>query len=113
LFALWRLPWVPVGVARTAIHSLRGVLAANASPTPQRLRELDINIVEEQEGKGKDYSGIESGDVVIFPAFGATAQEMKQFRDQGVQIVDTTCPWVAKVSGREVGGSQRGGEGVG
>jgi hypothetical protein len=23
---------------------------------------------------------------------------MKYFRDKGVQMVDTTCPWVAKVS---------------
>jgi 4-hydroxy-3-methylbut-2-enyl diphosphate reductase IspH len=67
----------------------------------QRLRELDINIVED-EGKGKDYSGIQGGDVVIFPAFGATSHEMKYFRDQGVQIVDTTCPWVAKVSAAEL-----------
>lgn len=63
----------------------------------ERLKELDVNIVEEQEGKGKDYNNIQGGDVVIFPAFGATAQEMKYFRDKGVQIVDTTCPWVAKV----------------
>ncbi|KAL6757660.1 4-hydroxy-3-methylbut-2-enyl diphosphate reductase [Haematococcus lacustris] len=63
----------------------------------ERLRELDINIVEETENKGKDYSNIQKGDVVIFPAFGATAQEMKYFRDKGVQMVDTTCPWVAKV----------------
>ncbi|KAJ9532703.1 hypothetical protein QJQ45_010786 [Haematococcus lacustris] len=63
----------------------------------ERLRELDINIVEETEDKGKDYSSIQKGDVVIFPAFGATAQEMKYFRDKGVQMVDTTCPWVAKV----------------
>lgn len=62
----------------------------------QRLTELDINIVHESE-KGKDYNMIEGGDVVIFPAFGATAQEMKCFRDKGVQMVDTTCPWVAKV----------------
>lgn len=39
----------------------------------QRLRELDISIVEEDNGK-KDYSNIQGGDVVIFPAFGATAQ---------------------------------------
>jgi 4-hydroxy-3-methylbut-2-enyl diphosphate reductase IspH len=39
----------------------------------QRLREMDISIVEEDNGK-KDYSNIQGGDVVIFPAFGATAQ---------------------------------------
>jgi len=63
----------------------------------KRLRELDINIIDEEEGKAKDYTNIQGGDVVIFPAFGATAQEMKYFRDKGVNMVDTTCPWVAKV----------------
>jgi 4-hydroxy-3-methylbut-2-enyl diphosphate reductase len=41
----------------------------------QRLRELDIEIFEEDEGdQGKDYGRISEGDVVIFPAFGATVQ---------------------------------------
>ena len=65
----------------------------------QRLREMDIEIIEEGAGgKGKDYSGIGREDVVIFPAFGATVAELVEFRDKGVQMVDTTCPWVAKVS---------------
>jgi len=62
----------------------------------QRLRELDIEIFEDEEG-GKDYSKINEGDVVIFPAFGATVGEMTLFRDRNVSMVDTTCPWVAKV----------------
>eukprot|EP00798_Chlamydomonas_sp_ICE-L_P015961 gene15961-22093_t len=65
----------------------------------KRLQEMDVAIVEDK-GAGKDYSNIETGDVVIFPAFGATVQEMKLFRDKGVQMVDTTCPWVAKESTR-------------
>ena len=62
----------------------------------QRLRELDISIIEEEEGK-KDYGHIDKGDVVIFPAFGATVGELKEFRDREVEMVDTTCPWVSKV----------------
>ncbi|KXZ43848.1 hypothetical protein GPECTOR_79g127 [Gonium pectorale] len=62
----------------------------------QRLKEMDIEIVE-AEGDQKDYSKIGTGDVVIFPAFGATVQELSDFKNRGVQMVDTTCPWVAKV----------------
>jgi len=62
----------------------------------QRLKEMDINIIDDT-GKGKDFSSIKQEDVVILPAFGASVQEMQMLNDRGVQIVDTTCPWVAKV----------------
>ena len=62
----------------------------------QRLKEMDINIIEDT-GAGKDFSGIKSEDVVILPAFGASVEEMKMLSEKGVQLVDTTCPWVAKV----------------
>lgn len=62
----------------------------------QRMREMDIHFVP-QEGLKKDLSGIEKGDVVILPAFGATLEEMTYLHSLGVQIVDTTCPWVSKV----------------
>lgn len=63
----------------------------------KRLVEMDVEIVEEDPTTGKDYSKIGGGDVVIFPAFGATVQELSDFKNKGVQMVDTTCPWVAKV----------------
>ncbi|KAK9835932.1 hypothetical protein WJX84_010530 [Apatococcus fuscideae] len=62
----------------------------------QRLKEMDISIIKEQDGV-KDFGGIKSDDVVILPAFGASLQEMMLLSDRGVNIVDTTCPWVAKV----------------
>lgn len=62
----------------------------------QRMREMDILFVP-QEGAVKDLSGIVSGDVVVLPAFGATLEEMTYLHSLGVQIVDTTCPWVSKV----------------
>eukprot|EP00180_Rhodochaete_pulchella_P000407 Plantae.Rhodophyta-Rhodochaete_pulchella.ctg12836.p1 GENE.Plantae.Rhodophyta-Rhodochaete_pulchella.ctg12836~~Plantae.Rhodophyta-Rhodochaete_pulchella.ctg12836.p1 ORF type:complete len:390 (+),score=81.40 Plantae.Rhodophyta-Rhodochaete_pulchella.ctg12836:37-1170(+) len=61
-----------------------------------RLREMGVEFVP-QEGMAKDLSGIEQGDVVILPAFGATLEEMQYLNDRKTQIVDTTCPWVSKV----------------
>ena len=63
----------------------------------QRLKEMDINIVETTEG-GKDFSAVASEDVVILPAFGASYQEMKLLNDRSVHIVDTTCPWVRRAA---------------
>lgn len=59
----------------------------------QRLKEMDINIIELTD-QGKDFSAVASEDVVILPAFGASYSEMKLLNDRRVQIVDTTCPWV-------------------
>ena len=53
----------------------------------QRLQELDIEIYENSSpGQQKDYSSIKEGDVVIFPAFGATVQELQEFKDKKVEV---------------------------
>jgi len=62
----------------------------------QRLREMDVNFVPVERGI-KNFGGVERGDVVILPAFGASVQEMQLLNEKGCTIVDTTCPWVAKV----------------
>lgn len=62
----------------------------------QRLREMNVGFIEVIDGE-KDFSVIDTGDVVILPAFGASVQEMQLLSDQGCKIVDTTCPWVSKV----------------
>jgi 4-hydroxy-3-methylbut-2-enyl diphosphate reductase len=62
----------------------------------ERLSEMGVNFIEETSGE-KDFSGVNAGDVVILPAFGASVHEMKFLADKGANIVDTTCPWVSKV----------------
>ncbi len=62
----------------------------------QRLREMDVNFIPAIAGE-KDFSPIDTGDVVILPAFGASVLEMQILDEKGCKIVDTTCPWVSKV----------------
>jgi 4-hydroxy-3-methylbut-2-enyl diphosphate reductase len=62
----------------------------------QRLKEMEVQFIEVKNGE-KDFTVVDSGDVVILPAFGASVQEMQLLNDKGSTIVDTTCPWVSKV----------------
>ena len=62
----------------------------------QRLQEMNVGFIPVIDGV-KDFSVVNSGEVVILPAFGASVTEMQLLNDQGCTIVDTTCPWVSKV----------------
>jgi 4-hydroxy-3-methylbut-2-enyl diphosphate reductase len=57
---------------------------------------MEVGFIAVEKGL-KDFSVVDSGDVVILPAFGASVQEMQLLNDKGCKIVDTTCPWVSKV----------------
>ena len=62
----------------------------------KRMEEMQVEFIPVID-KLKDFSVVNSGDVVILPAFGASVQEMQILHDKGCQIVDTTCPWVSRV----------------
>jgi len=62
----------------------------------QHLQNMKVEFIPVENGN-KDFSVVNSGDVVILPAFGASVQEMQTLSEKGCKIVDTTCPWVSKV----------------
>lgn len=63
----------------------------------ENLQGMDIKFTPLAADGSKDFSGVQSGDVVILPAFGASMQELDYLATLECEIVDTTCPWVSRV----------------
>lgn len=63
----------------------------------QNLEEKGMRFIEKLPDGTKDFSGVQEGDIVVLPAFGATIDEMAFLNERKAKIVDTTCPWVSKV----------------
>lgn len=63
----------------------------------ENLTNMGFKFVQSLPGGGKDFSPVSPGDVVCLPAFGASVDEMAFLKENKNIIVDTTCPWVAKV----------------
>ena len=53
----------------------------------QHLRDMEVGFIAVSKGQ-KDFSVVDSGDVVILPAFGASVQEMQLLNDKGCKIVN-------------------------
>lgn len=64
------------------------------------LKSMGIDFLPIKADGTKDWERISEGEVVILPAFGASAEEMELLSKMGCEIVDTTCPWVSRVWNR-------------
>ena len=62
-----------------------------------RLRARGIIILGDSADPVARFASVDSGDVVILPAFGLTVGEMEHLRSKGCVMVDTTCGSVLNV----------------
>jgi 4-hydroxy-3-methylbut-2-enyl diphosphate reductase len=63
----------------------------------QKLRDMGIRFLLQDEEGGFDFSGLTVEDVVILPAFGVTRGDFDRLRALGCVLVDTTCGSVLNV----------------
>jgi 4-hydroxy-3-methylbut-2-enyl diphosphate reductase len=62
-----------------------------------RIQRMGIRILDDKASASERYAEVDSGDVVILPAFGVTVGEMEHLRTKGCVLVDTTCGSVLNV----------------
>ncbi len=60
------------------------------------MRERGIGFLKGEHGVEGAMDQLTSEDVVIVPAFSAEVEDMQALEARGVDLVDTTCPWVIK-----------------
>jgi 4-hydroxy-3-methylbut-2-enyl diphosphate reductase len=63
----------------------------------QRLREMGIRFLSDQDPVQSGWEALGPRDVVILPAFGVTVEQMILLRERGCTLVDTTCGSVLNV----------------
>jgi 4-hydroxy-3-methylbut-2-en-1-yl diphosphate reductase len=63
----------------------------------EKLREMGITLLGQQENGAFDFSGVTPDDVVIMPAFGVSIGDFQRLRSIGCVLVDTTCGSVLNV----------------
>jgi 4-hydroxy-3-methylbut-2-enyl diphosphate reductase len=62
-----------------------------------RLREMGIEFIDCAASNADRFAHIKPDDVVMFPAFGAPAEEYKDLQEKSCLVVDTTCGSVVAV----------------
>ncbi len=60
------------------------------------MRRLGIGFLKGPLAQEGAIEALGAEDVVVVPAFSAEVEEMQLLESRGVEIVDTTCPWVIK-----------------
>ncbi len=63
----------------------------------QKLKEMGIGFLSGPHADGIRIEDLEPEDVVLLPAFGVTAEEMRALQERGCVLVDTTCGSVLNV----------------